>query len=92
MSSTDAEFMTACNAGKAILYIWSILDKINITQEAATMLFIDNNGVVMMGNAQQPTWRTHHMDIKKFVLIDWIIGGLAFDWWHHVSLMEAPHL
>jgi hypothetical protein len=25
-----------------------------------------------MGNAQQPTRRTSHMDIKKFVLIDWI--------------------
>jgi hypothetical protein len=26
----------------------------------------------MMGNAQQPTRQTCHMDIKKFVLIDWI--------------------
>ena len=26
----------------------------------------------MMANAQQPTKRTKHMDIKKFGLIDWV--------------------
>ena len=71
-SSTEAEFTAACDAGKAILYVRSILDEINLPQHAATTLFIDNNGALMMGNAQQPTRRTRHMDIKKFVLIDWI--------------------
>ena len=26
----------------------------------------------MMANAQQPTRRTRHMDIKKFALLDWV--------------------
>ena len=71
-SSTEAEFTAACDAGKAILYVRSILEEIGIPQEQATTLFIDNNGALMMGNAQQPTKRTRHMDIKQFVLIDWI--------------------
>jgi hypothetical protein len=69
---TEAEFTAACDAGKAILYVHSILDEINIPQNNATTLFIDNNGALMMGNAQQPTRRTRHMDLKKFSLLDWI--------------------
>ena len=72
LSTTEAEFTAACDAGKSILYVRSILDEINLPQEAATTLFIDNNGALMMGNAQQPTRRTRHMDLKKFVLLDWV--------------------
>eukprot|EP00590_Aulacoseira_subarctica_P011809 CAMPEP_0172428448 /NCGR_PEP_ID=MMETSP1064-20121228/46386_1 /TAXON_ID=202472 /ORGANISM="Aulacoseira subarctica , Strain CCAP 1002/5" /LENGTH=86 /DNA_ID=CAMNT_0013173241 /DNA_START=328 /DNA_END=584 /DNA_ORIENTATION=- len=38
----------------------------------ATVLYEDNNGALMMANAQQPTRRTRHMDIKKFALLDWV--------------------
>ena len=72
MSSTEAEFTAACNARKAILYVQSILDEINIPQDNATLLFINNNGALMMANAQQPTRRCRHMDIKKFVMLDWV--------------------
>lgn len=72
LSSTEAEYTAACDAGKAILYVRYILDEINMPQESATTLYIDNNGALMMGNAQQPTRRTRHMDIKKFSLNDWI--------------------
>ena len=58
MSSTKAEFTAACNARKAILYVQSILNEIGIEQEQATTLYIDNNGALMMGNAQQPTRQT----------------------------------
>ena len=72
MSSTEAEFTAACDAGKEILYVRSILDEIDMEQEQATTLYIDNNGALMMGNAQQPTRRTKHMDIKKLALQDWV--------------------
>jgi uncharacterized protein Yka (UPF0111/DUF47 family) len=36
------------------------------------VLYEDNNGALMMANAQQPTQRTSHMDIKKFALLDWV--------------------
>ena len=77
MSSTEAEFTAACDAAKAILYIRSILAEINIPQEEATTLFIDNNGALLMANAQQPTRRTRHMDIKHFALTDWVERDLV---------------
>ena len=62
-----------------MLYVRSILDEINIPldeinipQDSATTLYIDNNGALLMGNAQQPTRRTKHMDLKNFALLDWI--------------------
>jgi dUTP pyrophosphatase len=78
LSTTEAEFTAACDAGKAILYVRSILDEINVPQEEATILFIDNNGALMMGNAQQPTRRTRHMELKKFAILDWIQHDLIF--------------
>lgn len=76
LSSTEAEFVVACKLDKSILYVWSILNEINISQQEATILYIDNNGAMLMGNAQQPTCQTKHVDIKKFALLDWIEHNL----------------
>jgi hypothetical protein len=71
-SSTEAEFVAACDTAKMILYYRSLLANIGIEQEEATILFEDNNGALMMANAQQPTKRTRHIDIKQFALLDWV--------------------
>jgi hypothetical protein len=71
-SSTEAEFTAACDAGKLILFFRSILDDLGYEQAEATVLYEDNNGALMMANAQQPTRWTRHMDIKKFALLDWV--------------------
>ena len=72
LSTTEAEFTAACDAGKAILYVRSILHELHMHQDEATPLYIDNNGALLMGNAQQPTRRTRHMDLKKFSIQHWI--------------------
>ena len=71
LSSTEAEFTAAAEAGKYILYVRSILNEIGIDQQQATTLYEDNQGALLMANAQQPTKRTRHMDIKTFALQEW---------------------
>ena len=71
-SSTEAEFMAAYDAGKMILFVRSILWDLGIPQEAATILYEDNDACIAMGNAQKPTARTRHIDIKYFSLCDWV--------------------
>ena len=71
-SSTEAEFTAACDAGKLILFFRSILEDLGFEQQNATVLYEDNNGALLMANAQQPTRRTRHMDIKKFALLAWV--------------------
>ena len=71
-SSTEAEFMAAYDTGKMILFIRSVLWDLHVPQEAATILFEDNDGCTAMGNAQKPTTRTRHIDIKYFSLCEWV--------------------
>ena len=71
-SSTEAEFVAACDAGKMILFFRSLLHDLGYEQPDATILYEDNNGALMMANAQQPTKRTRHIDIKHFSLLDWV--------------------
>ena len=71
-SSTEAEFTAACDAGKMILFFRSLLEDLGIEQNHATILYEDNNGALMMANAQQPTRRMRHMEIKNFALLDWV--------------------
>jgi hypothetical protein len=71
-SSTEAEFVAACDTAKMILFFRSLLADVGLAQTDATVLFEDNNGALMMANAQQPTRRTRHMEIKHFALLDWV--------------------
>jgi hypothetical protein len=71
-SSTEAEFVAAYDTGKMILYIRSVLWDLDIPQVAATVLYEDNNACTGMGNAQQPTPCTRHIDIKNFSLCKWV--------------------
>ena len=63
LSSTEAEFMAACTAGKMMLFIRSILWDLGIPQQAATVLYEDNDACTAMANAQKTTTRTRHKNI-----------------------------
>ena len=71
-SSSEAEFTAACEAAKSICYVRSILDEIDVPQDSATLLFIDNQEALSMADAKQPTKRTRHMDIKHFKIQEWV--------------------
>ena len=77
LSSTEAEFMAACDAGKTILYLRTILDEMGVDQEEATVLYEDNQGALLMANAQQPTRRTRHLETAAFALQDWVERDLV---------------
>ena len=71
-SSTEAEFVAACDAGTYILYLRSLLEEIGLRQEDATILYEDNQGALLMANVQRPMKRTKHMDLKYFGLQEWV--------------------
>jgi hypothetical protein len=64
--------MAAYDTGKMILFVRSILWDLGIPQEAATVLYKDNDACTAMGNAQKPTPWTRHIDIKYFSICEWI--------------------
>ena len=72
LSSTEAEFIAACDAGKNSLYIRSILNDLGISQDQATIIYEDNQGAIAMANAGRPTKRTKHIDVRHFALQSWV--------------------
>jgi hypothetical protein len=92
LSSTEAEFMAACDVGRMSLYIRSILWDLDIPQEAATIAYEDNDGCTAMANAQKPTSRTRHIDIKYFALCDWVESDLIHLERIDTSINIADHL
>ena len=57
---------------ESIFYTSILLEEIGLPQEAATILYEDNQGAVLMANAQRPMRRTRHIDLKYFGLQEWI--------------------
>ena len=72
LSSTEAEFIAACAAGKNCLYIRSLLEDIGIPQDHATIIYEDNQTAIAMANAKNSTKRTKHVDTRHFELQSWV--------------------
>ena len=70
-SSTTAEYIEAHDCGKMILFVRSILWDLGVPQCAVTIAYEDNDAAIAMANAQKPTSRTRHLDIKYHVLTEW---------------------
>jgi hypothetical protein len=84
--------MAACNVGRMCLYIHSILWDLDIPQEAATIAYKDKDGCTSMANAQKPTLRMRHIDIKYFALCDWVERDLVLLERIDTSINLADHL
>ena len=72
MSSTEAEFMMAAQAGRLYLFCRSVLWDLGVPQKAATVAYEDNDACTSMAMARKPTSRTRHIDIKYHVLCQWV--------------------
>jgi hypothetical protein len=75
LSSTEAEFVSASDAGKYARYLRSILTDLGYDQSDPTTLLIDTTGAVFMVEALAPTRRTRHVDIRYFALLQWSDTG-----------------
>jgi hypothetical protein len=65
---------------------------LGIQQQAASILYDDNNAAIAMANAQKPTNRTRHMDICFLALLDWVERDLIHLDRIHTSSNESDHL
>ena len=59
------------DAGKTAIYLRSILEEVSLEQLEPTEIEVDNRGARQLANAQQPTRRTRHIDMKDFVILQW---------------------
>ena len=72
LSSTEAEFYALADAGKATLYMRSVLCDLYMNQDQPTVIYEDNRGCLKMTQALKPTKRTRHVDTRYFAILDWV--------------------
>lgn len=72
LSSTEAEFVAGSDTGKSVLYIRHILQELGFHLPQPTTIYEDNQGALHMANAQAPTRRTRHVEIRHFALLQWV--------------------
>ncbi len=89
--STESEFMAAYKLRKMLLYVRSILWDLNVPQKAASWLYKDNDACTAMTNAQKPTSRTCHMDIRYHILCEWVEQDLIVLERVDTTINEADH-
>ena len=83
LSTSEAEFLAASDAGRMALYLRSVLHELDVPQDYATVIFEDNRGARLMAHAGQPTRQSRHIDIRHYAILDWVERDL-------VSLEEIP--
>ena len=70
-SSLEAEFTMMADSGKVLMHIFYILNKLKIPQEVTTQIIADNEGLIKITSAQQPTRRVCHVEMKHFAILQW---------------------
>ena len=70
-SSTEAEFLAAVTAAKTARFLRSVLKELGLEQCGPTPIYEDNASTIEIVNAQKPTERTRHIDIRFFAIQDW---------------------
>jgi len=75
-SITEAELMEGVLGSKDIIYQRSVVAGLGFQQQGPTPVYIDNAATLLIANAERPTPRTRHMDIRWFAIQYWVALGL----------------
>ena len=88
-SSTEAEFIAACDAAKAVRHVRFILRELGFAENEPTKVYIDNQSAIkIINDNQSPTVRTCHVDIRCFAIQDWKEDGDVAA--HHIPGIINP--
>lgn len=75
LSSTEAEYMAAVEAGKEILWMRNILGEFGFAQEGSSPLYIDNQSAISVSKNPEHFGRMKHLDLRFFWLRDVVDAG-----------------
>jgi len=83
LSSTKAELIAAVTAAKNIKFMRSILNELGLPMEEPTPIYEDNKSAIEIINANKPTGRSRHTDIRFFAIQGWKDDG-------HITMKHIP--
>ena len=70
-SLTEAEFIAAVYAAKAVKHLRSVLNDLQLLPPKPTIIFEDNKAAIDMINDSKPTTCSHHIDVQHFAIQEW---------------------
>jgi hypothetical protein len=68
LSSCEAEYVSACETAKEIVWINHLLSELTFKQTSPTLLYCDNQSAIVYSNNKKITSRTKHIDIRYHFL------------------------
>jgi hypothetical protein len=82
LSSSEAEFVAASQAGQEVVYLRALLRGFGYTQKGPTEIWEDNASCIMMSEKPTNRDRSRHVDVKVHFLRDLVRDG-------HVKLLKC---
>ena len=75
LSSSEAEFVAASQAGKEVLYLRALLKGLSCPQHQPTELWEDNASCILMSENPTNSERSRHVDVRVHFLRDMVRDG-----------------
>ena len=76
LSTTEAEYIAAVEAGKEIIWMRNLLSEFGFTLSSPSHLLIDNNSAVTVAKNPEHHGRMKHLDLRYHWLRDTVEAGL----------------
>jgi len=76
LSSTEAEYVAAVEAGKEIMWMRSILEEFGYSQSLASSLMIDNQSGIDVAKNPEHHGRMKHLDLRFYWLREKVEEGI----------------
>ena len=73
LSSSEAEFVVACQAGQEIAYLRDLLKGFGYTQKGPTEIWEDTVSCIMMSETPTNRDRVGHVDVKVHFFVIWFV-------------------
>jgi hypothetical protein len=86
LSSTDAEIIAGCDAGKVIKYFRQVFADLRFPITGPTPAGEDNAGTIAVASHRSSSGRTRHMDIQQFDTQEWTRRGILSFFKFHSSV------
>lgn len=92
LSSTEAEYVTASAATKAVMWFRQLLGDIGLEQKSPTTLLCDNQGAISLMKNSGHQARTKHIDVKYHHIRNMVKEGVIHIEYIHTSQQLAEIL
>ena len=75
LSTTEAEYIAACEAGKEVLWMRNLLSKLGYAIRDASVLHMDNQSAISVSKNPEHHGRMKQLDLRFFWLRDEVAKG-----------------